>query len=711
MSDLLRRNFPDYAADKEIVPAATEDNDYPLMVREDRILRLPRDVLLRPGETDRITLNGVECALGGRYTVGLQIVGSNAEMQSLSTNDYSTVIRVGHSSRGDSPPLVYHAGVGPSALNGGDGDGFSEVPSADGNHWRASFPDGHINVLWVPGVDPTGTTACEAAFNAAATVIRNGKRLNIFVPPGTYRLNDTVHIANGQGLIGANGRTQTTFLIDDQLNPAAVSVVYLTGAEQNAPFVQDINFSFAQPSDQTLRANYKTLADGGTSGTGGTGVKYPPAIGGTGNARAKIERVRVAGAWDGFSLAGNSGGAWYKDIEMGALNIGLKADGPLDFVHIHGWHNWPFGMVGSGALTVWQDGQTIAWDIGALSGLKAVDVSVYRSKINIAGAFGNITDLGLDLNGSSLNVSVGGFLTVTGLYSSRGDGDSSAVVNVTGGRVSLINSTIFQADTSPGVPFRVSGGNLLVDGGTIIRPTSITNIPIAEQLGASDFAIRNMRIDPGTFNDSTTPVIKSTPASGVRIAVTGNQFTYGGGAGSGPAVSIAQDDRSNLVANNNFHLFNFIPPGGLGEYGPNRVPLQTATGITASFETPGTFSPSYISAPLSRWKMVGAGLMWFKTQVFFNAGTYSGASGAFEIDPKLPFQPVGTAEAITLERISRVTYPVGALLLPELQPNGKIRIRASQSGTNEVDLGPSAIPSGEINVLFTITGFVRTSPE
>ena len=57
------------------------------------------------------------------------------------------------------------------------------------------------------------------------------------------------------------------------------------------------------------RANFKTLAGGGTSGQGGSGVMYPPGIISNGSNRFKIARIRMDAAWDGIN-AGSWGGGW-----------------------------------------------------------------------------------------------------------------------------------------------------------------------------------------------------------------------------------------------------------------------------------------------------------------------------------------------------------------------------------------------------------------
>ena len=123
------------------------------------------------------------------------------------------------------------------------------------------------------------------------------------------------------------------------------------------------------------RVNMQTLAAGGTSVMGGTGVRYPPAIYGpaTQTNRFHLENLYIGGAWDGISALGNVAPN-IRNIEMGALNIGWNADGALDSVHVNSWRSWLYGFSQSnqmGVFNVHHDGLTLGWQLGRIDGLNA----------------------------------------------------------------------------------------------------------------------------------------------------------------------------------------------------------------------------------------------------------------------------------------------------------------------------------------------------
>lgn len=72
---------------------------------------------------------------GGALVTG--VVDTNADLGQLSTNYTKRVTRLGFMTRGDSPPTDYIASTSPCVLNGGRGDGATQVKSADNRCWLA----------------------------------------------------------------------------------------------------------------------------------------------------------------------------------------------------------------------------------------------------------------------------------------------------------------------------------------------------------------------------------------------------------------------------------------------------------------------------------------------------------------------------------------------------------------------------------------------
>ena len=184
-----------------------------------------------------------------------------------------------------------------------------------------------VNVLSY-GADPTGQNDSSAAVNAA---LATGK--SVYVPTGTYLLNHQI-------IVGVNGNTaqcmrgdgkSSIFLINQNFDPTASSVVLMNGAEQNAVTITDLLFVCAQGANVNDRSTFLTLAQGGNLTTG---IKYPPIIlWGNGCNRFRLERLQFDNVWDGIQQIhnSNSGGWWIRDIEMGCYNIGLLVSNTQDF--------------------------------------------------------------------------------------------------------------------------------------------------------------------------------------------------------------------------------------------------------------------------------------------------------------------------------------------------------------------------------------------
>jgi hypothetical protein len=117
-------------------------------------------------------------------------IATLAALTALSTATYSHATRMGYLASGDSPPVVYAASSSACTLNSGSGDNGSQVPSADGKCWLATF-DGAADLrIW--GADPTAahdsTTAINNAFASGAS---------LYCAPGTYKVSAlTLNAAN-----------------------------------------------------------------------------------------------------------------------------------------------------------------------------------------------------------------------------------------------------------------------------------------------------------------------------------------------------------------------------------------------------------------------------------------------------------------------------------------------------------------------------------
>ena len=459
---------------------------------------------------------------------------------------------------------------GPPGPQGPLGAGtFPDAPTDGTTYGRQSgawvgvlpLADAPVTVLHF-GADPSGVADSTAAFQAA---LATGG--NVYVPAGSYLIKAQLTLGNGQEMYG-DGRGLTTLLIDQTFSPTATGVISLTGREQLSPCVRDFAIRFAQPSDQSSRANFKTLAAGGTSGTGGTGVMYPPAIIITTANRFRIYRLRISRAWNGIAnAAGNTiGGFFIRDIEISALNVGLALDNSFDFGHISGWHHWSFDLSPS-LVTVSQDGNMFAarfGDTGEVDGINITDFSSFVGRMAIRSAtWMSFTNLNFDNNSATLEISGGQFIQIANVYftgSSAGTANPNAQLTITGGNVFIVNHRA----SSAGPLINVSGGALLISGGQLVAANPAGSIAV--QSGGL-MEIKNTQLSANTGAGAwTVPLINVT---GGNVSFTSNRVTSPS-VGDVGALVIATDSVYHSVADNYWNGWQWVSPGPLGSYGFNQ---------------------------------------------------------------------------------------------------------------------------------------------
>lgn len=325
--------------------------------------------------------------------------------------------------RWDGTKWTAAAGVSADASNSFVTATGSNTPRTLAN-WEADVS----NILAFSSADPTGVEDSTQAVNlAAARLASNNMGKTVYLPSGTYRLNGQVHPSVGQTLRG-DGRGNTFFLMDDNFSPSASSVVLCPTGDDTGITIQDICFLFVQPDDVTTRSTFKTLAAGGTSSHGGTGVKYPPAIfGPVGSGRIKVENVMLRGAWDGFLF---DTVFWINNIEMGAAGTGLAQAinaGVNDWCFIGTYEHWAYGWNESGQVNIFLDGQTIAIQSGS-AGNPAFQGGFQGEKISNLGGrlifrnagWSTIANLNNDSDKSSVEVYGHLWLEITNFYYTAG---------------------------------------------------------------------------------------------------------------------------------------------------------------------------------------------------------------------------------------------------------------------------------------------------
>lgn len=416
------------------------------------------------------------------------------------------------------------------------------------------------------GADPTGVADSAPAINAALAAGRS-----VYMPEGIYHIRSQLNAGPGSRLFG-DGRGNTVLTISDDFSSAATGVIVMTGNEDLSPILEDFSMKFAQPSDQGTRANFRTLAAGGTSGTGGTGVMYPPAIlsASTSGCRFKICGLTIYAAWDGIKTTPNNA-PWIEDVEMGALNCGLNIGQARDFCHIRGYHFWAFGITAGTPLFtgVYQDGNVFAARIGesgGVNGLNVVDFCTFLGRVLIADSlqtWGHIANMMMDGNNATLEISGAAWLQISNIYftgSPSGGNPSPAQLNVPGGRVYITN---IYANTFGKPAVSVTGGSVRIVGGRITQATPSASAVVVSSgfLGLSNVGL-SANTGAGAW---TAPMVNVT---GGTVSFQSNQFDQPTPGDVG-ALVIATDDSQHSVANNFWNGWKWTPPGTLGDYGFN----------------------------------------------------------------------------------------------------------------------------------------------
>ena len=414
------------------------------------------------------------------------------------------------------------------------------------------------------GADPTGVADSAPAINAAI-----GRAKAVRMPTGIYHVRSAINALPGCHLFG-DGRGKTCLTVSDDFDPAAIGVIVMTGSEDQSPILEDFSIQCVQPSDQGTRANFKTLANGGTASLGGTGVMYPPVMfcNAPSGCRFKIKGITVYVAWDGIKATTNVA-PWIEDVEMGALNCGLYIGQARDFCHVRGYHFWSFGMNASTALFtgVYQDGNTFAARFGETGGLNGGNVSdfcSFQGRLLIADpvqTWMHFANLMMDGNNATLEVSGAAWLQISNLYltgAPSGANPSLAQLNVPGGRV-YVSNLYANAFNTPVV--NVAGGVLRIVGGRITQATPSASSVLAS---SGSVGITGCGFSQNTGAGAwTAPVISIT---GTAVARFQNNTFEQPSVGDVGAIVLASDNANHAVLNNAFNGWGFTPPGTLGLY-------------------------------------------------------------------------------------------------------------------------------------------------
>ena len=169
-----------------------------------------------PTTGDSSTKLATTAFVAGAIGTAAPTAANNAALQATSTASAANVWRLGFTTSGDAPPLLYVATAAPCTISAGAGDNGSQVRGANGNCWVANFsPTGPLEgKQWGARCDNShdDTSAMQAAFNTGRV---------IHYPAGVCLFQSGLVQLNG-GIVG-DGFTQTVLAAIDTTSSNAIT--------------------------------------------------------------------------------------------------------------------------------------------------------------------------------------------------------------------------------------------------------------------------------------------------------------------------------------------------------------------------------------------------------------------------------------------------------------------------------------------------------
>jgi Right handed beta helix region len=136
-----------------------------------------------------------------------QVVPTNAALQALPSTRYQSVTRLGFFSPGDGGRAAYVSSGSACSMNGGDGDGGSQVKAADGKCWLADFSTGPPSVKAFGSIGDGVTDDRSPLLSCLAFSVAQHAACR--VPAGATLAVDDVTVPSGAALIGDGAQLST----------------------------------------------------------------------------------------------------------------------------------------------------------------------------------------------------------------------------------------------------------------------------------------------------------------------------------------------------------------------------------------------------------------------------------------------------------------------------------------------------------------------
>ncbi len=403
-----------------------------------------------------------------------------------------------------------------------------------------------VNVLDF-GADPTGAADSTPAFNLAFTAGTNANQTPtgynplpcVYAPAGNYKITDAVTLPKNNGCLLGDGRTLTVLNVSSAtFNLSAQGVVYAPANNgSTAPIMRDFGIAFTQP-DTAARANL---------------VAFPPGIFMQNVGRQTIQNVRISGGSYCIDARGNTGGAFYDNVECGSLVKGLQIGGPigssagaLDGVHITGWHFWDFGINAlPGLASIYTDGTNVSIEAGRIDWLGVTDSQNFYGNINILADASNSADqwqfTNLSMDGARW-LQAGGVVQIANLQNATsGTGPNGAaggwptIVSLSGSSHLRVDGYRIGSYQGGGYAVSVAGGELSLANGSLACNNPSTS---CANVSNGTLTIRNSMMSPSGAGPWTTAFVGQTGGS---LQFYDNYFNT---TGNGVGVAFLADDNA-----------------------------------------------------------------------------------------------------------------------------------------------------------------------
>lgn len=260
-----------------------------------------------------ITAAGLN-VLANAVGIGLPQVATNAALTAL-TGSFNSVTRLGFTSAGDSPQVMYALQNSPCSLNSGAGDNGSQVPTAGGGKcWIANLNGIEVTpMIW--GAAGNGTTddtvPVQAAINAAQTaaVPLRLDATHLFKITSTLNITSNLDF-EGQYRYGAwstngtNGTRSCAWGLTTTSNITLLNITAVTGTFKN------------------LCLQLGASTGNGVSASAGAAMAFAPPSVSTYQSGLTVEFNTIINPFDGITINGSG-------YNAACCGIGTTADGNL----------------------------------------------------------------------------------------------------------------------------------------------------------------------------------------------------------------------------------------------------------------------------------------------------------------------------------------------------------------------------------------------